>query len=283
MQIKDILKKGVEILKENNIEQNNIEQNNLKAKMLLSSILNKSKEYLIIYSDEEISKELEKDFFDKIEILKENTPIQYILNKQEFMGLEFYVDESVLIPQPDTEILAEEVIEIIRKRKLSKVLDLCTGSGAIAVSVAKFLENVKVCASDISNEAIKIARRNSNKNNVKIEFIHSDLFEEFSGEDKFDIIVSNPPYIKTDIIGTLSQEVQKEPLLALDGGIDGLDFYKKIIKQAKEYLNTNGFLALEIGYDQKEEVENILGKNGYKNIYSKKDLEGHNRIIIAHI
>jgi len=278
MQIKDILKKGVEILKENNIEQNN-----LKAKMLLSSILNKSKEYLIIYSDEEISKELEKDFFDKIEILKENTPIQYILNKQEFMGLEFYVDESVLIPQPDTEILAEEVIEIIRKRKLSKVLDLCTGSGAIAVSVAKFLENVKVCASDISNEAIKIARRNSNKNNVKIEFIHSDLFEEFSGEDKFDIIVSNPPYIKTDIIGTLSQEVQKEPLLALDGGIDGLDFYKKIIKQAKEYLNTNGFLALEIGYDQKEEVENILGKNGYKNIYSKKDLEGHNRIIIAHI
>lgn len=278
MQIKDILKKGVEILKENNIEHNN-----LKAKMLLSSILNKSKEYLIIYSDEEISKELEKDFFDKIEILKENTPIQYILNKQEFMGLEFYVDESVLIPQPDTEILAEEVIEIIRKRKLSKVLDLCTGSGAIAVSVAKFLENVKVCASDISNEAIKIARRNSNKNNVKIEFIHSDLFEEFSGEDKFDIIVSNPPYIKTDIIGTLSQEVQKEPLLALDGGIDGLDFYKKIIKQAKEYLNTNGFLALEIGYDQKEEVENILGKNGYKNIYSKKDLEGHNRIIIAHI
>ncbi len=278
MQIKDILKKGVEILKENNIEQNN-----LKAKMLLSSILNKSKEYLIIYSDEEISKELEKDFFDKIEILKENTPIQYILNKQEFMGLEFYVDESVLIPQPDTEILAEEVIEIIRKRKLSKVLDLCTGSGAIAVSVAKFLENVKVYASDISNEAIKIARRNSNKNNVKIEFIHSDLFEEFSGEDKFDIIVSNPPYIKTDIIGTLSQEVQKEPLLALDGGIDGLDFYKKIIKQAKEYLNTNGFLALEIGYDQKEEVENILGKNGYKNIYSKKDLEGHNRIIIAHI
>ena len=199
------------------------------------------------------------------------------------MGLEFYVDESVLIPQPDTEILAEEVIEIIRKRKLSKVLDLCTGSGAIAVSVAKFLENVKVYASDISNEAIKIARRNSNKNNVKIEFIHSDLFEEFSGEDKFDIIVSNPPYIKTDIIGTLSQEVQKEPLLALDGGIDGLDFYKKIIKQAKEYLNTNGFLALEIGYDQKEEVENILGKNGYKNIYSKKDLEGHNRIIIAHI
>lgn len=277
MKIKNILERGMEVLKETEVEEYK-----LKCRMLLANILGSSKEYLLIHGEEEIPKELENEFFLKIERVKKNEPIQYILNCQEFMGLEFYVDENVLIPQPDTEILVEEIIKISNKPKM-KILDLCTGSGAIGISLYKLLKNAEVYASDISNEAINIAKKNANKNNVKIEFIKSDLFENFSKEYKFDIIVSNPPYIKTEVIQTLSEEVKREPVLALDGGRDGLKFYRKIIKESKNFLNPNGYLAFEIGYDQKEKVQNLFIENGYKNIYSKKDLSENDRIVIAQI
>lgn len=281
MKIKDILENGMNILKENNIEEYR-----LKARMLLANVLNKSKEYLIIHSEENISKDLENNFFLKIERLKNNEPIQYILNCQEFMGLDFYVDENVLIPQPDTEILVEEVIEIaskIQNESQIKILDMCTGSGAIGISIAKLLKNVQVYASDISNEALNVAKKNSEKNALSIDFIQSDLFENFSKDYKFDIIVSNPPYIKTEVIKTLSEEVKREPIVALDGGKDGLVFYKKIIKESRNFLNSDGYLALEIGYDQREEVQKIFIENGYKNIYSKRDLSENDRIVIAQV
>lgn len=281
MKIKDILEKGMNILKENNIEEYR-----LKARILLADLLNKSKEYLIIHSEEYISKDLENEFFLKIERLKNNEPIQYVLNCQEFMGLKFYVDENVLIPQPDTEILVEEIIKIaskIQNKSQIKILDMCTGSGAIGISISKLLKNVKVYASDISNEALNVAKKNSEKNTVSIDFIQSDLFKNFSKDYKFDIIVSNPPYIKTEVIKTLSEEVKKEPILALDGGQDGLNFYKKIIKEARNFLNSDGYLALEIGYDQREAVQKKLIENGYKNIYSKKDLSENDRVVIAQI
>lgn len=277
MNINEILKKGIEVLRDNNIEDCT-----LKARMILSYIINQPKEYIMIHSDEEINEIDEKEFWNKIERLKNNEPIQYILNHQEFMGFNFFVDSNVLIPQPDTEILVEETLLISKKinNKLN-ILDLCTGSGAIAVALSNLLKDVKVYASDISKEALEIAKRNAEKNNATINFIESDLFEKFANIEKFDIITSNPPYIKTDVINELAEEVKHEPIIALDGGQDGLYFYKKIIKQAKKYLKANGYLVLEIGYDQKNEVIQLLENENYKNIYSKKDLGGNDRIIVG--
>lgn len=276
MKIKEILKIGIE-------KVNNSQEVSLKVKLLLSNILGVPKEYLLIHDEEEISEDKVKEFLLKIERLKKNEPIQYIINSQEFMGFNFYVDKNVLIPQPDTEILVEEVIEIAQKINESKIkiLDMCTGSGAIAVSLSRLIENAEITASDISEAALKVAIKNSIENKTKIDFIKSDLFENFPKERKFDIIVTNPPYIKSNIINTLSDEVKNEPILALDGGEDGLIFYKKIAENAKEFLKANGHIAFEIGYDQKKEVEKILKENGYKNIYSKKDLGGNDRIVVA--
>ena len=275
MKIKDILNEGVEILK-----QANIEDPILKSRILLSYILKKEKEYLITHDEDELSDEIYKDFIEKIKRLKNNEPIQYVINKQEFMGIELYVNNDVLIPQPDTEILVEEIISLTKnKTKNLKILDLCTGSGAIVISLGKILKKCELFASDISPKALNIAQQNSIKNNTQIVFIESNLFENIS--EQFDIIVSNPPYIETETINTLSKEVRYEPLIALDGGKDGLEFYRKIITNAKKYLKENGYLALEIGYNQREKVEKILINNKYKNIYSKKDLSGNDRIVIA--
>lgn len=272
MKIKEILLKSNNILKENNIEDFNI-----KTRLLLSYLLNKNKEYLIIHDEEEIQKEIEEKFFYYLEKLKNNYPIQYVIKKQEFMGFEFFVNENVLIPQPDTEILVEEILMLINDG--NKILDLCTGSGAIGISIAKLKENVQIYLSDISEKALEVAKKNSEKLDVKTNIIKSNLFENIN--EKFDIIVSNPPYIETEVIKTLHKEVQKEPILALDGGNDGLDFYRQIAKDAKNYLIENGIIALEIGYNQKLAVIKILEKEGYKNIYSKEDYGNNDRIVVA--
>ena len=241
---------------------------------------------LVINHTQEIPEEKINEFKSGLEKLKNNTPIQYITNHQEFMKLDFYVDENVLIPQPDTEILVEEVlkyVEHIDKTKSSKIkiLDLCTGSGAIAISLAKYIENVEITATDISNKAIQIAKLNAEKNLVhkKINFIESDMFQNIK-ENQFDVIVSNPPYIETAIINTLDKEVQKEPLIALDGGDDGLKFYRLIIKQAKNYLSSNGKVFFEIGYNQKEAIFNLIQNSEYfENPICIKDLSGNDRVI----
>lgn len=267
-------------------ELNNVEDSFLKSRILLMNILNVSKEYLLIHDNDEFPEEKLEELKDKLSRLKNNEPIQYIINKQEFFGCDFYVDENVLIPQPDTEILVEEAINISTKMQEMcktniKILDLCTGSGAIAVSLAKNIKEAYVIASDISKNALEIAKKNSILNNVEIKFIHSDLYENI--KEKFNMIVSNPPYIRTKVIESLSEEVQKEPHIALDGGEDGLKFYRKIIEESKGLLEENGYLLLEIGFDQRKDVIELLEKNNYKNIYFKKDLGNNDRIVVAQI
>lgn len=277
MKIKELINYG-----KNMLNKNNIDDSAIISRMLAEYILGLDRNKIIINEDKEVEEnERERYYLGLIEIVQ-GMPIQYIINKQEFMGLNFYVDENVLIPQPDTETLVEEVINICKEKTENiKILDICTGSGAIGISIAKYIENVKVILSDISMDALEVAKKNAKDNNVedKIEIIESDMFENIS--DKFDIIVSNPPYIESEVISTLDKEVQNEPHIALDGGEDGLKFYRVLAEQSKKYLNDNGTICLEIGYNQREAVEEILKECNYKNIYSKKDLSGNDRIVVA--
>ena len=199
MNIKELLQVTTKKLKENNIEDAY-----MIANSLLEYVLNKRRMYLIINEDEELEENVIEKYNEKIDLILEGEPLQYIKNNQEFMGINFYVNRYVLVPQPDTEIVCEKAIEICKtiKNKKIKILDLCTGSGAIAVSICKNVENVQMYASDISKKALYVAEKNVLNNNVQVNLVESDMFENIK-EANFDIIVSNPPYIKTDVIGTL--------------------------------------------------------------------------------
>lgn len=272
MNIKECLEWGYDKLK-------NIDNYRNICINMLAEILTKDNVYIRVHYLDNVDERSVERFKNNIQNFFEGMPIQYINNKAYFMGLEFYVDENVLIPRCDTEILVEEIIKIVKKDSLIKILDLCTGSGAIAISLKKYLNNIEIIASDISDKALMVAKKNASKIGVDVKFIESDLFNNING--KFDLIVSNPPYIKKSVIPSLDKQVRNEPILALDGGKDGLDFYRKISYDAKRFLNNNGYLCFEIGYDQRKEVEDILLQNGYINIYSKKDYGGNDRIVIC--
>ncbi len=280
MTIMEAIKKGMIELKNSNIESPK-----LKSRLLMQFTLNKPRQYVIVNDMEELNENQRKKYFDAILKMKKGIPLEHITHQKEFMKLNFFVDENVLIPRQDTEILVEEVIKIAQKTNAKKILDLCAGSGAIAVSLAKYLPETEITAIDISNEALKIAKKNAISNQVEnqITFISSDLFTNLNDE-KFDIIVSNPPYIKRNVIDTLDEEVKKEPYIALDGGEDGLYFYKKIIKESYQYLKYGGYLCLEIGFDQKIDViELIENEEKFENTYSKKDLYDNDRIVVTRI
>lgn len=274
MKRKEILKMGI-----TELNKQKIEEATLKAQMLIEHELEVSHEKFVMNCEDEMSGESAERFFAGIDMLIKGKPIQYIVNNQNFYGLDFYVDENVLIPQPDTEILVEEVIQIAKKiDKKAKVLDICTGSGAIAIAICKN-QSVEMVASDVSQKALEIAKKNALNNSVEMEFIQSNMFENIS--EKFDIIVSNPPYIETETIKDLSEEVKNEPILALDGGKDGLDFYRILAEQAGNYLKKDGILAVEIGYNQKKKVMELLEKSGFYDVYSKKDLGNQDRIVVG--
>ena len=280
MTIMDAIKKGMIELKNSNIESPK-----LKSRLLMQYILNQTRQYIIVNDLNQISKKDEERYFVEISRLRAGVPLEHITHQREFMKLNFYINENVLIPRQDTEILVEEVINIAKRIKNPKILDLCTGSGAIAVSLAKYLPESEITATDISNKALEVAKKNAKINEVenRITFISSDLFTNIP-EEKYDIIVSNPPYIKRNVIGTLDEQVRKEPYMALDGGLDGLDFYRKIIKNSYEYLKYHGFLCLEIGFDQKIDViELIENEEKFENTYSKKDLFDNDRIIVTQL
>lgn len=211
----------------------------------------------------------------------EGIPLQQILGNTDFYGITIRVTDKVLCPRPETEYLTEECIKLINSDKIPRVLDLCTGSGAIAIAIAKNCIDTEVFASDISDDALEIARENKSLTGVKIEIIESDLFEKIEG--KFGLIVSNPPYIPTEEIGTLAPEVKDhEPVIALDGGEDGLDFYRKIVQKSPHYLDNGGYLALEVGIGQAQSLKDMMEQD-FTEIRIVKDLEGIDRIIIGRL
>ena len=233
---------------------------------------------------------LPEDFKTKIifyleKIINENYPVQYITNSQAFFNEVYYVDENVLIPRQDTEILVEKAIDYIRNEGIKDAIDLCTGSGAIGISVARNSDIEKVTLIDISEDALDVAYRNIEDNSMedKVTVLQSNLLEEvIKNQIKTDMILSNPPYIKSEDMASLDANVKYEPALALDGGVTGMDFYEKIIEQAKYVLNNNGLLIFEIGYDELEQMKELIAKNKeYTMLESVKDYGGNDRVVVC--
>ncbi len=233
-----------------------------------------------------VDNEITKEFLSEIQKRKMGTPVQYITQKQEFMGLELFVRPGVLIPRPDTEIIVEEAINALKEKGELRIIDMCTGSGAIAVSLAYYMKDSYIYAVDISDTAIECGRKNIESHGLgdRIELIKSDLFSSLSSDNHkmLDAIVSNPPYIPSADIEELETNVKDyEPRLALDGGEDGLSFYRQIIASSRQHLKPDGMLFLEIGYNQGEAVKSILKENKYTNIKITKDLAGLDRCVQA--
>ncbi len=261
------------------LESAGVAEAKLNAWYLLSEAFDISRATYLLTKDKEAGTEEQERYLGWITTRATRYPLEYILGKQEFMGLLFKVNENVLIPRQDTEILVEGVI---KNSQGKKILDMCTGSGCIAVSIAKLGHATEVKAVDISVRALDVAKQNALSNDVKVEFIESNLFEQVS--DQYDIIVSNPPYIESEVIGTLMPEVREfEPMLALDGTEDGLYFYREISNAAPRYLTENGEIFFEIGYNQGEAVTNIVRAAGFAYAEVRKDLAGLDRVVYGRL
>ena len=261
-----------------------IENARLDAEVLLAYVLNTRRLALYVKSTQVLDEKQLTRYQNLLKRRLERIPVAYLTGHKEFMGLNFAVTPDVLIPRPDTEILAQGVIEHLQnyKRKI-KLADLGTGSGAICVSILKFVENVEVAAVDISKKALEIAKFNAEKFNVddRIKFYEGNLFEPLEGQI-FDVIVSNPPYIDAKDFEKLQAEVLGEPRIALDGGKDGLKFYRKIVADAPKFLVSDGFLAMELGFNHSEAVRQLIEENGnFKHVQIWKDLAGIERVIAA--
>jgi len=273
MNINEALIKAYDILKSSDIESYIID-----AQLLLCRVLNVEKLYIIMNRSEVLTLDKEQEFFKLINLRSCKKPMAYILGQ-------VFVEEGVLIPRPDTEILVEECISIIKKNNISLICDMCCGSGAIGISIGHYVKNSKVWLYDVSDIALNVTKKNisnlylGEKTNVN----KSDLFQLPIKEGlKFNMIVSNPPYIKEKVIPTLMEDVKDfEPHLALSGGQDGLDFYRRICKEGKEVLSSDGYLCFEIGHDQEMEVKSIMKTEGFSDIYSLRDLGGNHRVVIG--
>lgn len=272
----EALNYGQELLKENGVTEYEAD-----AFILFEYVFDITRQKYLLKKTDEVP---EADYDKYVQVINKRLtglPVQYITGVQNFMGYDFSVNENVLIPRYDTEALVAWILEDNKSDINKKVLDICTGSGCILLSI--LLERPEYIGTglDISDRALKVAITNKNNLGVKnASFIQSDMFENV--QDKYDIIVSNPPYIQTSVIETLDVEVKnKEPRLALDGGEDGLDFYRIIAENSKDYLNENGLLYLEIGYDQGQSVKQLLLDNGFINVEVKKDFAGLDRCVKA--
>lgn len=266
------------------LAEEGIEEFSLDAWYLLEYVTGVSKAMYFAEPERAVSEENADRYIDCIRRRAARIPLQHITGEQEFMGYPFCVNEHVLIPRQDTEILVEEAIQVMRPKM--KVLDMCTGSGCIVLSILKmcrekyYMTDLQGIGADVSEEALKVARENGRRLGVPVTWIQSDLFAKIPEEEKYDVIVSNPPYIETAVIDTLQEEVRlHDPYIALDGKEDGLYFYRRIISEAGKYLKMQGKLMFEIGCDQAEAVEELMKNAGYEQITVKKDLAGLDRVV----
>ena len=258
------------------LEKAGIQEAALDARLLLEEVCRTDRNTLLVHGDRPVTEDEEKKYLAFVERRSVHEPLQQITGWQEFMGLRFRVTEDVLVPRQDTETLVEEVMRYLRDGM--EILDVCTGSGCILLSLLRYSNGCRGVGCDISEKALAVARENAEKLGLSAEFIQSDLFESIEG--KFEYIVSNPPYIRKDVIPTLMEEVKDhEPLIALDGGVDGLDFYRRITGEATEHLYPGGMLFFEIGYDQGEAVKMLMEEEGYEEVTVSQDLAGLDRVV----
>lgn len=257
-----------------------IPEADLDARLLLEFVCGTDRNTLLVHGDREVGEMEAKRYFDRISERSAHIPLQQITGVQDFMGLEFFVNEHVLIPRQDTEVLVEEVLQNLHDGM--DILDVCTGSGCILISLLHYSNNCCGVGTDISSEAIAVAEKNASKliDDEHISFVQGDLFEKVEGS--FDIVVSNPPYIPCDIVETLMPEVRDhEPRLALDGSEDGLLFYRRIVEECKKNLKMGGMLFFEIGYDQGEAVSKLMEDAGFLEVQVKKDYAGQDRVVFG--
>ena len=276
MKIKEALLEGRNFLKNSEYTDPIYE-----TRKILAEILNKDLSYLVSHDNEELEEAIKNKYFDILKKRKEGIPLQYILGREDFYRRTFTVLEGVLIPRQDTEISVEVILKILKENNINKMLEIGCGTGIVSITVdLESKRKMDITALDISPYAINNTAINKKNLMSNIEIMESDLFDKVSG--KFDLIYSNPPYIKSCEIENLQVEVKDhEPRLALDGGNDGLYFYREIIKEAPNYLNNNGFLVFEIGYDEAEEISLIMEKNFDTKIY--KDLNNLDRVIVGQL
>lgn len=275
MNLNDLNRKIISILNEAEIKEAELE-----AFYIIEYVLHLSRSMFFLKKKDMVSEQDINNCLTIAEKRRQHVPLQYILGTQEFMGLNFKVTPDVLIPRQDTEGLVEEVLKYVKPGM--KVLDMCTGSGCIAVSIAKYAENVQVSAADISVKALEIARENAVANDVQVNFIESDMFQQIT--QKYDMIISNPPYIKSQVVTTLMPEVRDyEPHLALDGKEDGLYFYRTLAKEAGKFLTPGGMLCLEIGYDQGADVAQLLQEQGFQQVRVEQDMCGLDRNVYGNM
>ena len=263
-------------LGERDLKQAGIVDAKIDAWLLMEACFKIDRSFYYMHMNEEVTDDLIKEYELSVKKRAEHIPLQYITGETEFMGLNFKVNSSVLIPRQDTEVLVEEALKIVKPGM--DVLDMCTGSGCIIISILHNVSDAKGYAADISKQAINIAKENAKLHEVPVLFERSDLFENISGT--YDVIVSNPPYIPTDVIPELMPEVKEfEPVEALDGKEDGLFFYRKIVAESRQYLKENGHLMFEIGYDQGKAVSDMMCEAGFKEVRVVKDLSGNDRVV----
>lgn len=274
MTYREAYNKGVDILKSNDIADGDID-----ARILLEYVCKTDRNTLLAHPEREVSKDEESAYFEMIDKRKNHIPLQHITGSQDFMGLTFKVDGRVLIPRQDTECLVEEALIYIEDGM--RVLDVCTGSGCILLSIMNY-RNIEGVCTDYSEDAIAVARENAENLGLNPMFLQGDMFESLLEEHKgfFDVIVSNPPYIRSDIIPSLMDEVKDhDPMMALDGGDDGLDFYRILANEAPDYLSNYGRVYFEIGHDQGESVSVLLSDAGFSDVKVIKDYSGNDRVV----
>lgn len=284
--IRELLNIGI-----NRLSAANIDNPKYDGRILLEHILRCDRNYILVYGENNVNTEDEGEYFELVNKRCTHYPLQYILGYQEFMGYKYKVNSSVLIPRQDTEVLVEEILKYIKKG--DSILDICCGSGCIGISIYKYYQEyinssiedgdkINVDLADISKKAIGVAIENANSLQADVDIIESDIYSNITR--KYNVIVSNPPYIRSDVIPTLMDEVKNyEPMMALDGMEDGLYFYRKIIGNARRYLYEQGYVFLEIGCEQAADIREIFVDNQFNDITVVKDLAGLDRVVYAHI